>query len=258
MMTLVVLVPGWWKDRDFRSWLQRSAPEALARSFALKLLGSRATGRDWHHLIDLCALVGTVVIDPDGVYDPRLVNDRLLLGLKGTMSEYELNLLRQRGLAARDSKAQRGELRFSLPPGYCWNDVDQIEVDPDERVRETIKLMFRKFWELGSARQLFLWARDAGIKIPVVRQNAKHQKLVWQAPAYHNLVEMMQNPIYSGAYAFGRRTHRVQVVDGRPRKTIGHRKPMQAWNVLIQDNHEGYISWKEFEENRRMLTENAY
>ena len=119
------------------------------------------------------------------------------------MSEYELNLLRQRGLAARDSKAKRGELRFSLPPGYCWNDVDQIEVDPDERVSETIKLMFRKFRELGSARQLFLWARDAGIKIPVVRQNAKHQKLVWQAPAYHNLVEMMQNPIYAGAYAFG-------------------------------------------------------
>src|ERR1700759_4704407 len=117
-------------------------------------------GRDWHHLIDLYALTNALVIDPDGVYDPRLVNDRLLLGLKGTMSEYELNLLRQRGLAARDSKAQRGELRFSLPPGYCWNDVDQIEIDPDERVTETIKLMFRKFRELGSARQLFLWARD--------------------------------------------------------------------------------------------------
>jgi DNA invertase Pin-like site-specific DNA recombinase len=231
---------------------------AVGAVFCIEASRLARNGRDWHHLVDLCAVVGVLVIDPDGVYDPRLVNDRLLLGLKGTMSEYELNLLRQRGLAARDSKAQRGELRFSLPPGYSWNDVDQIEIDPDERVSETIRLMFRKFRELGSARQLFLWARDAGIKIPVVRQNAKHQKLVWQAPAYHNLVEMMQNPIYSGAYAFGRRTHRVQVVDGRPRKTIGHRKPMQAWNVLIQDNHEGYISWKEFEENRRMLTENAY
>ena len=194
----------------------------------------------------------------DGVYDPRLVNDRLLLGLKGKMSEYELNLLRQRGLAARDSKAKRGELRFALPPGYYWNDADQIEINPDERVSETIKLLFRNFLELGSARQLFLWARDVEIKIPVVRQNAKHQKLVWQTPAYHNLVEMMQSPIYAGAYAFGRRTHRVQVVDGRPRKTIGHRKPMHAWNVLIQNNHEGYISWEEFEENRRMLAENAY
>jgi hypothetical protein len=208
--------------------------------------------------VDLCAVVGALVIDPDGMYDPLLVNDRLLLGLKGTMSEYELNLLRQRGLAARESRAQRREPRFSLPPGFCWNDVDQIEIDPDERVSETIKPMFRKFRELGSMRQLFLWARDAEIKIPLVRQNAKHQKLAWQSPAYHHLVEMMQNPIYAGAYAFGRRTHRIQVVDGRAGKTIGHCKSMRAWNVLIQENHEGYISWEEFEENRRMLTENAY
>ena len=98
-------------------------------------------GRDWHHLIDLCALVGTLVIDPDGTYDPRLVNDRLLLGLKGTMSEYELNLLRQRGLAARDSKALRGELQFVLPPGYYWNEIGQIEMDPDERVSGVIRLL---------------------------------------------------------------------------------------------------------------------
>jgi DNA invertase Pin-like site-specific DNA recombinase len=248
----VVVRPG------FQKLVANVCSGAVGAVFCIEASRLARNGRDWHHLVDLCAVVGVLVIDPDGVYDPRLVNDRLLLGLKGTMSEYELNLLRQRGLAARDSKAQRGELRFSLPPGYCWNDVDQIEVDPDERVRETIKLMFRKFRELGSARQLFLWARDAGIKIPVVRQNAKHQKLAWQTPAYHNLVEMMQNPIYAGAYAFGRRTHRVQVVDGRARKTIGHRKPMHAWNVLIQDNHEGYIGWEEFEENRRMLTENAY
>ena len=248
----IVVRPG------FQKLVANVCSGAVGAVFCIEASRLARNGRDWHHLVDLCAVVGVLVIDHDGVYDPRLVNDRLLLGLKGTMSEYELNLLRQRGLAARDSKAKRGELRFSLPPGYCWNDVDQIEVDPDERVSETIKLMFRKFRELGSARQLFLWARDAGIKIPVVRQNAKHQKLVWQAPAYHNLVEMMQNPIYAGAYAFGRRTHRVQVVDGRPRKTIGHRKPMHAWNVLIQDNHEGYISWEEFEENRQMLTENAY
>jgi DNA invertase Pin-like site-specific DNA recombinase len=91
-------------------------------------------GRDWHHLIDLCALVNTLVIDHDGIYDPRLINDRLLLGLKGTMSEYELSLLRQRGLAARDAKARRGELRFALPPGYCWDELGRIEIDPDERV----------------------------------------------------------------------------------------------------------------------------
>ncbi len=97
-------------------------------------------GRDWHHLIDLCALVGTLIVDPGGVYEPRLMNDRLLLGLKGTMSEYELSLLRQRGLAARDSKAKRGELRCSLPPGYCWNELGRIEMDPDERIVSAVRL----------------------------------------------------------------------------------------------------------------------
>jgi DNA invertase Pin-like site-specific DNA recombinase len=248
----VVLRPG------FQKLVASVCTGAVGTVFCIEASRLARNGRDWHHLVDLCAVVGVLVIDPDGVYDPRLVNDRLLLGLKGTMSEYELNLLRQRGLAARDSKAKRGELRFALPPGYCWNELDEIEMDPNERVTDTIKLMFRKFRDLGSARQLFLWARDAGISIPVVRRNAKQQKIVWQAPAYHNLVEMMQNPIYAGAYVFGRRTQRTRLVDGRARKTIGHRKPMQAWNVLIRDHHVGYITWDDFEENLRMLSENAY
>jgi DNA invertase Pin-like site-specific DNA recombinase len=140
-------------------------------------------GRDWHHLIDLCALVGTLVIDPDGTYDPRLVNDRLLLGLKGTMSEYELNLLRQRGLAARDSKALRGELQFVLPPGYCWNEIGQIEVDPDERVSGVIRLLFDKFQELGSARQVLLWAQDAALQLPVTRRNLSVCRIAWRPAA---------------------------------------------------------------------------
>jgi DNA invertase Pin-like site-specific DNA recombinase len=215
-------------------------------------------GRDWHHLVDLCAVVGALVIDPDGVYDPRLANDRLLLGLKGSMSEYELSLLRQRGLAARDSKAKRGELRFVLPPGYCWNELGQIEMDPDERVVDTIRLLFRKFRELGSARQLFLWARHVALQIPVVQQKSPYQKIGWQAPAYHNIVEMMHNPIYAGAYAFGRTTYRTRVLDGRAKKTEGHHKPMKDWNVLLRDQHVGYISWEEFEENQKMLAENAH
>jgi DNA invertase Pin-like site-specific DNA recombinase len=144
-------------------------------------------GRDWHHLIDLCALAGALVIDPDGAYDPRLVNDRLLLGLKGTMSEYELSLLRQRGIAARDSKAQRGEYRFMLPPGFCWSEIGKIEIDPDENVAGLIRLVFAKFRELGSARQVFLWLRAADIKMPVVLRNVEIYKLIWKAPAYHTV-----------------------------------------------------------------------
>ena len=215
-------------------------------------------GRDWHHLIDLCALVGTLVIDPDGVYDPQLVNDRLLLGLKGTMSEYELSLLRQRGLAARDSKARRGQLRFTLPPGYCWGETGQIEMDPDERVADAIHLLFKKFRELGSMRQVFLWARQSEIQLPVVRRNAASYKIAWQAPAYHTVTQVLKSPIYAGAYAFGRRSHRTEVVNGRARKTTGHRRAMQDWGALLQGNHQGYISWEQFEENQKLIQENAH
>lgn len=215
-------------------------------------------GRDWHHLIDLCALVGAVVIDPDGVYDPRLVNDRLLLGLKGSMSEYELTLLRQRGLAARDSKAQRGELRFALPPGYCWSELGQIEIDPDERVSEGIRIVFRKFSELGSARQVHMWATQAQVQLPVMRQSQFGARIEWQGPAYHNILEVLQHPVYAGAYVFGRTTQRTRIAEGRAKKTTGHQKPMSEWSVLIRDHHACYISWEEFERNQKMIAENAH
>ena len=215
-------------------------------------------GRDWHHLIDLCALVGTLVIDPDGVYDPRLVNDRLLLGLKGSMSEYELSLLRQRGLAARDSKAQRGELQVAVPPGYCWDELGRIVMDPDERVIEAIRLVFRKFRELGSARQVLLWAKQADVKMPVLQQRAGTDHVKWQAPAYHLVLAVLKHPIYAGAYVFGRRGNRTQIVEGRARKTSGHHKPMKSWNVLLRDHHPAYISWDEFEEHQKMIAENAH
>ena len=215
-------------------------------------------GRDWHHLIDLCALAESLVVDPDGVYDPRLVNDRLLLGLKGTMSEYELSLMRQRGLAARDQKAGRGEFRFMLPPGFCWGEAGKIEIDPDEHVARTIHLVFAKFRELGSARQVFLWLRQAGLKMPVVLRNVDVQKLVWKAPAYHSVMQILHNPLYAGAYAFGRRAQRTKIVDGRARKADGFRKPMEQWNVLLRDAHPGYISWQEYEDNRKLLLENAH
>jgi DNA invertase Pin-like site-specific DNA recombinase len=215
-------------------------------------------GRDWHHLIDLCALAGALVIDPDGAYDPRLVNDRLLLGLKGTMSEYELSLLRQRGIAARDSKACRGEYRFMLPPGFCWSEAGKIETDPDEHVVEMVRLVFAKFRELGSARQVFLWLRSADLKMPVILRNIDVYKLLWKAPAYHSVMQILHNPLYAGAYAFGRKTQRTRIVDGRARKVSGFDKPREEWNVLLRDNHAGYISWEDYENNQRLLLENAH
>jgi DNA invertase Pin-like site-specific DNA recombinase len=231
---------------------------ATGAVFCIEASRLARNGRDWHHLIDLCALVGTLVIDPDGAYDPRHVNDRLLLGLKGTMSEYELSLLRQRGIEARDSKAKRGELRFALPPGYCWDELGRIEKDPDERVRDIIALVLRKFRELGSARQVTLWAGDAGVQLPVLRRGPSGSRIAWRNTAYHNIRQILTHPVYAGAYVFGRTGQRTAVVDGRARKTEGHSKPMANWNVLIRDHHPGYISWAEFEQNQTMLAENAH
>jgi DNA invertase Pin-like site-specific DNA recombinase len=215
-------------------------------------------GRDWHHLIDLCAMVNTLVIDHDGVYDPRLINDRLLLGLKGTMSEYELSLLRQRGLAARDAKAKRGELRFALPPGFSWDELGRIKIDPDERVSESIRILFRKFHELGSARQVFLWTRETRVKLPVLRQGSTGSGIQWREPAYHTVVQVLKHPIYAGAYVFGRTSQRTKLIEGRARKSTGHHKPLEAWNVLIRGHHPGYITWEQFEANQKMLSENAH
>jgi DNA invertase Pin-like site-specific DNA recombinase len=215
-------------------------------------------GRDWHHLIDLCALVGAVVIDPDGVHDPRLGSDRLLLGLKGSMSEYELSILRQRQLAARDSKAKRGELRFGLPSGFCWNELGRIEMDPDERVATAVHMVFRKFRELGSVRQVQMWAIDNDIKLPVVQQRLRGWPIEWRTPAYHNVLQFLQHPVYAGAYVFGRQSTVTKVVDGRARKIVGCKKPLEEWSVLIRDQHRGYITWDEFLKNRTMLAENAH
>ena len=175
------------------------------------------------------------------------------------MSEYELSLLRQRGLEARDSKAKRGELRFALPPGYCWDDFGRIEKEPDLRVTDAIELVFRKFRELGSARQVMLWAQDADIKLPVYRQGqGTARRYEWCPVAYHTVLKLLQHPIYAGAYVFGRRQQRTQIKDGKARKTEGHNKLQKHWSVLIKDNHVGYITWDEFVEHQQTLSENAH
>src|SRR3954466_5084441 len=129
---------------------------------------------------------------------------------------------------------------------------------PIEHVAEAIRLVFRKFRELGSARQVFLWAREAAVKLPVVQRNLTLCRIAWRAPAYHSIRQILQNPIYAGAYAFGRRGDRTSVVEGRARKTSGHRRAMAAWNVLIRDHHQGYLTWAQFEEHQTMLRENAH
>lgn len=213
-------------------------------------------GRDWHHLIELCGMTNAVLVDPDGIYDPSIINDRLLLGLKGTMSEFELNLLRQRSLEAILQKAKRGELQFCLAVGFQWAPTGKIEMDPDRRVQQALHLVFVKMTELGSVRQVLLWFRREKICLPSIA-NRPGEKVLWRLPVYNTILHLLRNPVYAGAYAFGKTEGRTKVVNGRARKTIGHFKPRSAWTVLIRDHHPGYISWERFERNQEIIAANS-
>ena len=215
-------------------------------------------GRDWHHLIELCGLVGAIVIDPEGVYDPRSPNDRLLLGLKGTMNEFELHLFRQRSLEAMRQKARRGEFQCNLPAGYCWAPSGKIEIDPDRRVQQAIRSVFERFAALGSARQVLMEYRSQGIQLPVHHPDPSGSNIKWRLPVYHTVLRILTNPVFAGAYAFGKTESRTTVVEGRARKTVGHQKPVEEWGVLIKDHHSSYITWEQFERNQKNLSENNF
>ena len=214
-------------------------------------------GRDWHTLLEFCGLVGTLIVDEDGVYDPRHPNDRLLLGMKGTMSEMELSLFRQRSLEALKQKARRGELFLTVAIGYLKAAHDRIEKDPDRRVQEAIALVFAKFAELQTVRQVHLWMRQERLPLPATEYGPEGRKVVWKLPVYNTLHHLLTNPIYAGAYAFGRTGSRITIEAGRKRIVRGFRKDRSAWDVLIRDHHEGYIGWAEFERNQRLISDNA-
>jgi excisionase family DNA binding protein len=215
-------------------------------------------GRDWHHLIELCGMVGAVVVDFDGIYDPNLVNDRLLLGLKGTMSEFELSLLRQRSEEAIRQKACRGELQFLLPVGFYWTSDGKIEKDPDERVRQAIELVFRKITDFGSVRRVLLWFCEEKVCLPAFPRDPGERKMIWKPPVYSSIRAILTNPIYAGAYAFGKTETRTHIVNGRARKSAGHPKLRREWMVLIKDHHLGYVSWEEYERNQAMMAANSH
>ena len=210
--------------------------------------------RDWQKLVEVCRVVDTLLIDQEMVYTPRQSNDRLLLGLKGSLNEYELDLLRQRSVEARFEKAKRGELIVASPAGYVKNEDQRLEKDPDRRVQQGISLVFSKFLEFGSARQTLLWFLEHGLQVPV---SAPRGRVVWRRPRYTTIYSILSNPVYAGAYAYGKTEHTTQYDRGQPRRK-SRRKPRDQWWALIPDAHEGYISWEQFEEIQQVMTNNAH
>lgn len=215
-------------------------------------------GRDWHTLLEFCGLVGTLIVDEEAIFDPRSPNDRLLLGMKGTMSEMELSVFRQRSIEAMRQKARRGELHLTVAVGYVKTEDGRIEKDPDRRVQDSISLVFRKFAELQSVRQVLLWFSQENVLVPAIAQGRGKRPIEWKAPVYHTLHHILTNPVYAGSYAYGRRGTRVSIEGGRKRVMRDNlRRNWKDWEVLIQDHHEGYLTWDEFERNQHLIADNA-
>ena len=212
---------------------------------------------DWYRLLDLCGTTDTLIGDADGIYHPGLFNDRLVLGLKGTMSEAELHVLRARLNSGIRNKAARGELRRGLPIGLIWGEADgEVLLHPDEAVSGAIRTVFERFVEMGSARQVWLWFRQQGLHFPL--QSSTLPEMRWVTPSYTKIHEVLTNPVYAGAYVYGKtRCERYVDETGRVRKRARH-LPRSDWSVLIRDHHRGFIDWTTFEANQLRLAQNTH
>jgi DNA invertase Pin-like site-specific DNA recombinase len=249
------------QGRSASGTVTRSGFERMVAEVCLGKVGAVAArevsrfarnSREWQQLVEMCRVVDTLLIDQETVYAPRQSNDRLLLGLKGTMNEYELDLLRQRSWEARLEMARRGELVVAAPVGFLKTEDQRLEKDPDRRIQEAIRLVFDKFFELGSVRQTLLWFLEHGLQLPAREPG---EELTWKRPTYAMVYRILTHPAYGGAYTFGKTETISRYENGQHRKRT-RRKPREQWLSLIPESHEGYVSWEQLEKIRKMIAEN--
>lgn len=224
--------------------------------FSIEASRLARNGREWHTLLEFCGIVGVLLIDAQAVYDPRLTNDRLLLGIKGEISEMEVATFRERAQSALLQMAQRGALVRRVAIGYVKGAEGRIEKDPDARVRAALDLIFRKFAELGSVRQVYFWLNQQQIQLPIVRGPDEAQEVLWQPARYHAVHSVLKNPLYAGAYAYGRSKTVRRLEAGQKRVLRQVRRRREEWSVLILNHHEGYIDWDVYERNQKVMTDN--
>lgn len=209
---------------------------------------------DWYQLLDLCAMTDTLIADADGVYHPAEFNDRLVLGLKGTMSEAELHLIRGRLTAGLRHKAAKGELQQGLPVGFNYDEKGNVVMIPDEAVVEAISCVFRRFEELGTARQVLLSMRDDGLLLP--RRPTRVGRVIWQPATYPAIHDFLTNPASAGAFVFGR-TRTQKRLDPNGKLIIStHEVARDEWEVLLPNHHPGFVSWEEYERIQEQLRAN--
>jgi DNA invertase Pin-like site-specific DNA recombinase len=215
------------------------------------------TDKDWCHLMELCQVFNTLIADAQNLYDLNRMDDQLVLGIKGTLSVVELKTLKFRLQQGREAKAKRGELGRCLAPGYVTDALGQIVQDPNLRVQEAIALVFRKFRELGSIRQTHRWFHEEQIELPVNKATAGRWQLIWKPPTLSFVGDLLRNPIYAGAYVYGRRPSEVVVEDGKARKRQASPLPAEQASVFIPDHHPGYISWARYQRNQDIMRSNG-
>src|SRR4029453_4471529 len=221
--------------------------------------GSRLsrTDKDWCHLLEVCQLCDTLIGDAEQVYDVSLIDDQLVLGIKGTLSVVELKVLKLRLLRGMEGEARRGELIRILPPGNVTDGTGKVVKDPNVRVQEAMALIFRTFRETWSIRQTFKWFHAQGIELPVTRKRDGGVEVGFQLPTHSFVGPVLRNPTSAGAYVYGRRPVEVRLVEGRLRKRHGRLRPPREARVFIPDHHEGYIDWATYEEHQRMMRRNS-
>jgi len=209
---------------------------------------------DWHRLLEICALSDTLICDEDGLYDPAHFNDRLLLGLKGTMSEAELHVLKARLLGGQRAKASRGELEMKLPVGLVTDPAGKVVLDPDAGVREAVRTFFATFRRTGSATGTVRAFREQGLLFPRRLASGPHKdEVIWGPLLHHRALRALKNPRYAGAFAYGRSRSRRKPGGGEIRTLL----PREQWHTLILEAHPGYITWEQYEADLARLRENA-
>ena len=216
------------------------------------------TDKDWCQLQEVCQVFGTLLGDDERIYDLNTIDDQLVLGIKGTMSVVELKVLRMRLLAGMREKAKRGELIRMLPPGYVRDGTGKVVLDPDERIREAIGLVFRKFREMGSVRQTYLWFHSQGIDLPVNKPREDRVSPVWKLPSHSFITGILHSPFYAGAYVYGQRPTKIRLLEGRlVRGQEGSSRPPEECQVFLREHHDGYIDWETYQENLRRMRGNS-
>jgi DNA invertase Pin-like site-specific DNA recombinase len=216
------------------------------------------TDKDFCRLLELCQVFGTLLGDADQIYDPVLMDDQLILGIKGTLSVVELRVLRLRLIQGVQAKASRGELVRLLPAGYELDGERHPVLSPDERVRDAMAQVFTTFRTTWSVRQTLLWFQSEARLVPVRQRRGNRWLLHWRLPTQSFLTDVLSNPWYAGAYVYGRRATQVDYKDGVLVRRVGRRRPPEACTVFLRDHHEGYITWDQFEEHRRIMTRNSH